>query len=96
MRKNVEKVTDALARGEAHSEKTVWTDGRCVYSYRMLIAVVSRGVAYVVDRAEAPTQTTRMHLSGVREAFQDYVECSLEELEAMAQKPENPPSQEVH
>lgn len=70
MRKNAEKVIRAfLARKPAQgdSKRTISTDGSILYSYRMPIA--RHGVCdrtfVVMNREDAPSNTTRSHVDAV-------------------------------
>lgn len=71
-RKNVSKVFDAWVAGKAstgstnhHGSRTIWTDGKTIYSYAMPIAVRTGPTSAIVSK-DSPTVTTSCHLGGVR------------------------------
>lgn len=73
MRKNAERVLQAFADGKpavGDSRRTVHTDGRVVYSYRMPIAArLTDGTVIVVRYADAPTATTKSHVRACERSF---------------------------
>ncbi len=88
MRKNIAKVIQAFEAGGTHTEKTCRTDGRSVWSYNMLIAFKGTGsksdIVYVIDRTEAPSNTTRGQIDAIRNNVADVVTLSGRDFGAAA------------
>jgi hypothetical protein len=69
MRKNIASVIDAFHAQESYQDKTCRTDGKCVYSYALLIAVRHGATVYVLDPSESPSRTTTSQIRAVLAAF---------------------------
>jgi len=89
MRANVKKTIQAFCRSERYiggtnkdGRPTVWTDGDTIFSYAMPIATTIRGCGAVllVNWDDAPTQTTKQHLSGVNQEFHRAPSVCLDDL----------------
>jgi hypothetical protein len=66
MRKNVKKVIDAFIKGKpalGDAKKTISTDGKNIYSYKMLIATkLDFQTVALIPYASGPSQTTRSQI----------------------------------
>ena len=74
MRKNAQKVIDAFKRYESaqgDSKRTIWTDGKAVYSYAMKIAehTDNNESVWIAHYSSAPSNTTRSHIRAVQRSF---------------------------
>lgn len=70
MRKNMQTVIAAFIAGKPAKEKTCWTDGDTVWSYRMPIAHrAADGTVYIVNYIDAPTVTTRSQVRALERSF---------------------------
>jgi len=65
MRKNTQKVLDALLEGKrCFGAESVWTDGKKVYSYNTLIARPGKGKEYLFTSTRH-SNTTSTHINGL-------------------------------
>lgn len=96
MKKNVARVVAAFLTRIAARDKTIWTDGRILYSYEMPIAVWGDPTRLIVlGRGHAPTKTTAQHANQAAVAIYEYRmlkiiginEGTPEEVQAWADQP---------
>lgn len=66
MRKNVARIMDAFLVGRAASDRAIHTDGHTVWSYDMPIAQRTDAGIECVGLRQAPTMTTKMHVSSAQ------------------------------
>lgn len=81
MRQNASKVIEGFKAGVAavgDSKRTISTDGKTIFSYKMPIACrLPSGVIRVVSLSEAPSVTTKSQIRAIMAAFPDAVPVTL-------------------
>lgn len=71
----------AWANGEIGYRNALWTDGTCIFSYKMKIAErLDDGTIWLEHRDKGPSRTTKAHIDGIRWALK------AEPLEAVAEE----------
>lgn len=69
MRKNASEVIDAFKRHEYKQGATIWTDGKKVYSYAMVIGEHKEDSVWIAPYENAPSNTTRSHIRALQHSF---------------------------
>ncbi len=70
MRKNIQKVLEAFARGEALGGQTCSTSGQALFSYNLCIGYRKpNGDVVLLEYGKAPSATTRSHIKAAEGHF---------------------------